>query len=50
MVNQLLAMTRAKDKAHAASRRKVNLARLATETVRDFVRELIRNLVDNALQ
>jgi two-component system sensor histidine kinase TctE len=80
MVNQLLAMARAEDKEHAASRRNVNLARLATETVRDFVpramekhidlgyegpdagsgrpvqghavllRELIRNLVDNALQ
>ena len=80
MVNQLLAMARAEDKEHAAGRKNVNLARLATETVRDFVpramekhidlgyegpdagsgrpvkghavllRELIRNLVDNALQ
>ena len=86
MVNQLLAMARAEDQEHAdAARRSVNLARLATETVRDFVpralekridlgyegpetgepppapgaaghghalllRELIRNLVDNALQ
>ena len=89
MVNQLLAMARAEDKAHASQHQAVNLARLATETVRDFVpraldkridlgyegpelpaaaaasahahgllvrghalllRELIRNLVDNALQ
>ena len=79
MVNQLLAMARAEDKEHAGHRQAVNLARLATETVRDFVpralekridlgyegpdtahlmvaghalllRELIRNLVDNALQ
>jgi two-component system sensor histidine kinase TctE len=80
MVNQLLAMARAEDKEHASHRQHVNLARLATETVRDFVpramekridlgyegpesstslpvqghavllRELIRNLVDNALQ
>jgi two-component system, OmpR family, sensor histidine kinase TctE len=80
MVNQLLAMARAEDKQHAAHRQSVNLARLATETVRDFVpralekridlgyegpdsghatpvkghalllREMIRNLVDNALQ
>jgi two-component system sensor histidine kinase TctE len=86
MVNQLLAMARAEHKEHASNRQLVNLARLATETVRDFVpralekridlgyegpgdvaalrhpqgpqvlghalllRELIRNLVDNALQ
>ena len=86
MVNQLLAMARAEHKEHASNRQVVNLARLATETVRDFVpralekridlgyegpsefatarhpqgpqvlghalllRELIRNLVDNALQ
>jgi len=80
MVNQLLAMARAEDKEHGSHRQSVNLARLATETVRDFVpramekhidigyegpdsghslpvtghtlllRELIRNLVDNALQ
>ncbi|HEV7915637.1 MAG TPA: sensor histidine kinase N-terminal domain-containing protein [Albitalea sp.] len=80
MVNQLLAMARAEDKEHAANQQSVNLARLATETVRDFVpramekridlgyegpdsghalpvrghalllRELVRNLVDNALQ
>ena len=94
MVNQLLAMARAEDRQHASQRQVVNLARLATETVRDFVpralelridlgyegpdslarphavaaaatrhpqgpqvlghalllRELIRNLVDNALQ
>ena len=86
MVNQLLAMARAEDQGQEAQRQTVNLARLATETVRDFVpralekridlgyegpetgrgaptrrapwspahalllRELIRNLVDNALQ
>lgn len=80
MVNQLLAMARADDKALAAQRQNVNIARLAAETVRDFVpramekridlgyeetehhapllvsghalllREMIRNLVDNALQ
>ena len=85
MVNQLLAMARAEDREHAARKQSVNLSRLATETVRDFVpralekridlgfegtdaamteppvaglmvhgnptllRELIRNLVDNAL-
>ena len=80
-------MARAEDKEHASHRTQVNLARLAAETVRDFVpramekhidlgfegtdsasrtgtaapplsvhghalllRELIRNLVDNALQ
>ena len=81
MVNQLLALARAEDKEQAIRRQDVPLARLATETVRDFVpramekridlgyegperedpsihlvgqpvlvRELIRNLVDNALQ
>jgi two-component system sensor histidine kinase TctE len=81
MVNQLLAMARAEDRGQTAARQTVNLARLATEAVRDFVpramekridlgyegpasgdrpplvtgqplmlRELIRNLVDNALQ
>jgi two-component system sensor histidine kinase TctE len=86
MVNQLLAMARAENQERAAHREIVNLAHLATETVRDFVpraiekridlgyegpgdaaaarhpqgpqvlghalllRELIRNLVDNALQ
>src|SRR5439155_25039600 len=80
MVNQLLAMARAEDKEHVSHQKNVNLARRATETVRDFVpramekridlgyegpeasagvtvrghalllRELIRNLVDNALQ
>ena len=85
MVNQLLAMARAEDKEHSARKQEVNIARLATETVRDFVprslekridlgyegpdssngarqqpaplvtghalllREMIRNLVDNAL-
>ena len=86
MVNQLLAMARAENQQQAPQHQVVNLARLATETVRDFVpralekridlgyegpgestaarhpqgpqvlghalllRELIRNLVDNALQ
>ena len=82
MVNQLLSMARAEDKESARRQQDVNLARLARETVRDFVpkamenridlgyegpdegqalhgrllgqplllRELIRNLVDNALQ
>jgi two-component system, OmpR family, sensor histidine kinase TctE len=86
MVNQLLSMARAEHKEQASSRQVVNLTRIATETVRDFVpralekridlgyegpneaaiarhpqgpqvlghalllRELIRNLVDNALQ
>jgi two-component system sensor histidine kinase TctE len=85
MVNQLLAMARAENQDHAANRQVVNLAQLATDTVRDFVpraiekridlgyegpsdaavarhpqgpqvighalllRELIRNLIDNAL-
>ncbi|MED5620690.1 sensor histidine kinase [Ideonella sp. BN130291] len=81
MVNQLLALARAEDREQVQKRQDVPLARLATETVRDFVpramdkridlgyegperddprcrlagqpvlvRELIRNLVDNALQ
>ena len=86
MVNQLLAMARAENQQQVRQRQGVNLARLATETVHDFVpralekridlgyegpdeaaqrrhprgpvvqghalllRELIRNLVDNALQ
>jgi two-component system sensor histidine kinase TctE len=81
MVNQLLSLARAEDKEQAAKRQEVPLARIATETVRDFVpramdkridlgyegpqrddpahrligqpvlvRELLRNLVDNALQ
>jgi len=86
MVNQLLAMARAENQGQVVQHQTVNLARLATETVRDFVpralekridlgyegpetgsgagktrsalvsgnalllRELIRNLVDNALQ
>ena len=85
MVNQLLAMARAENHEQQAQRQRINLARLATEVVRDFVpramekyidlgyegpetgrhagpapaalvhgnplllRELIRNLVDNAL-
>jgi len=81
MVNQLLAMARAEDKASAVRLQELRLARLAREVVRDFVpramekridlgyegpdendnatrmlgqplliRELIRNLVDNALR
>ncbi len=82
MVNQLLAMASAEDTSQAIGHQPVNLARLAADTVRDFVpramekridlgyegpdaaqrpvlringrsvllRELIRNLVDNALQ
>jgi two-component system sensor histidine kinase TctE len=81
MVNQLLSMARAEDEEGAKRAVEVNVARLAIETVRDFVpkamdkridlgyegpeastrghrvlgqpllvRELIRNLVDNALQ
>ena len=80
MVNQMLALARAEDKEQARRTQEVNLARVATETVRDFVpramekridlgyegpqrddpmprlvgqpllvRELVRNLVDNAL-
>ncbi len=84
MVNQLLAMARAEDASQTQNFHDVNLARVATEAVRDFVpralekridlgyegpntgerhppglmvhghpvllRELVRNLVDNALQ
>jgi two-component system sensor histidine kinase TctE len=81
MVNQLLSMARAEDPESAKRPIEVNLARLAVETVHDFVpramdkridlgyegpdaataglrvlgqplllREMIRNLVDNALQ
>ena len=86
MVNQLLAMARAENQGPAMQHQPLNLARLATETVRDFVpraiekridlgyegpdalaaprhpqglmvmghglllRELMRNLIDNALQ
>ena len=84
MVNQLLSMARADDASQVQSHQDVNLARIATEAVRDFVpralekridlgyegpntgtrhplglmvhgqpvllRELVRNLVDNALQ
>jgi two-component system sensor histidine kinase TctE len=80
MVNQLLAMARAENKAQALRQSEVDLAELAIETVRDFVpramekridlgyegpegdasarligqpvliREMVRNLVDNALQ
>ncbi len=83
MVNQLLSMARAEDASQTLSHQPINLARVATEAVRDFVpraldkridlgyegpntgerhpqglmvqgqpvllRELVRNLVDNAL-
>lgn len=80
MVNQLLAMARAEDPEQARRRQTFNLARLATDTVQEFVprslekridlgyegpensadtprvagqptlvREIVRNLVDNAL-
>jgi two-component system sensor histidine kinase TctE len=84
MVNQLLSMARAEDASQGAGYQAVNLSRVATEAVRDFVpralekkidlgyegpgsggrtprgltvhgqpvllREMVRNLVDNALQ
>src|SRR6185436_1331665 len=46
MVNQLLAMARAEDKEYAATQRNVNLARLATETVRDFVPRAMEKHLD----
>src|SRR5436190_2441467 len=46
MVNQLLAMARAEDKEHASNRQNVNLARLATETVRDFVPRAMEKRID----
>ena len=46
MVNQLLAMARAEDQQHASQRRVVNLASLATETVRDFVPRALEKRID----
>ena len=46
MVNQLLAMARAEDQQHASQRQEVNLARLATETVRDFVPRALEKRID----
>jgi two-component system, OmpR family, sensor histidine kinase TctE len=46
MVNQLLAMARAEDQQHASQRQVVNLARLATETVRDFVPRALELRID----
>ncbi|CAN5725474.1 sensor histidine kinase N-terminal domain-containing protein [soil metagenome] len=50
MVNQLLAMARAEDKEHAAHQKPVNLARLATETVRDFVPRAMEHHIDLGLE
>ena len=46
MVNQLLAMASAEDHQHASQRQVVNLARLATETVRDFVPRALEKRID----
>jgi two-component system sensor histidine kinase TctE len=46
MVNQLLAMARAEDQQHASQRQVVNLAQLATETVRDFVPRALEKRID----
>jgi two-component system, OmpR family, sensor histidine kinase TctE len=46
MVNQLLAMARADDKAQAQPLQDVNLVRLATETVRDFVPRALEQRID----
>ncbi len=46
MVNQLLAMARAEDQQHASQQQDVNLARLATETVRDFVARSLEKRID----
>ncbi len=46
MVNQLLAMASAEDQQHASQRQVVNLARLATETVRDFVPRALEKRID----
>ena len=46
MVNQLLAMARAEDQGIAAQHQIVNLARLATETVRDFVPRALEKRID----
>ena len=46
MVNQLLAMASAENQQHASQRQVVNLARLATETVRDFVPRALEKRID----
>ena len=46
MVNQLLAMARAENQEHVAPHQPVDLARLATETVRDFVPRAIAKRID----
>jgi two-component system sensor histidine kinase TctE len=46
MVNQLLAMARAEDKEHSGHQQTVHLARLATETVRDFVPRALEKRID----
>ena len=46
MVNQLLAMARAENQANTPQHQMVNLARLATETVRDFVPRAIEKRID----
>jgi len=46
MVNQLLAMARAEDLEHAARKQEINLARLATEAVRDFVPRAMEKRID----
>ena len=46
MVNQLLAMARAENQQHASQKMVVNLARLATETVRDFVPRALEKRID----
>jgi len=46
MVNQLLAMARAENQQQVAQRQPVNLARLATETVRDFVPRALEKRID----
>ena len=46
MVNQLLAMARAEDRRMAVPMQPVDLARLATETVRDFVPRALERRID----
>jgi two-component system sensor histidine kinase TctE len=46
MVNQLLAMARAEDKEHSARKQVVDIARLAVETVHDFVPRSLEKRID----
>ncbi len=46
MVNQLLAMARAENRGHAMRTEPVDLARLATETVREFVPRALDKRID----